>query len=94
MKGFQKRGYVLVGIYHVDRCYGGPEEGDWWFDAWQHVASRLVPEARWPTIKADLLEECPDDGRPLSSVLSGGVTEVVLEGRVGQFTTKERPYYE
>ena len=37
MKGFQKRGFVLVGVYHVDRCYGGPEEGGWWFDAWQHV---------------------------------------------------------
>ena len=27
MKGFRKRGFVLVGLYHVDRCYGGPEEG-------------------------------------------------------------------
>ena len=94
MKGFQKRGFVLVGVYHVDRRYGGPEEGGWWFDAWRHVVSRLVPETRWPTIKEELLEEYPDDGRPLSSVLSKGVTEVVLENRVGQFTTKERPHYE
>ena len=27
MKGFRKRGMVLVGVYHVARCYGGPEEG-------------------------------------------------------------------
>jgi hypothetical protein len=94
MKGFQKRGSVLVGVYHVDRCYGGPEEGGWWFDAWQHVASRLVPEPQWPAIKAELLEEYPDDGRSLSSVLSRGVTEVILENQVGQFTTKERPHYE
>ena len=32
MKGFRKRGMVLVGVYHVDRCYGGPEEGGWFFD--------------------------------------------------------------
>ena len=29
MKGFRKRGMVLIGVYHVDRCYGGPEEGGW-----------------------------------------------------------------
>lgn len=94
MKGFQKRGFVLVGVYHVDRCYGGPEEGGWYFDAWQHVASRLVSAHRWPAIKEELLQEYPDDGRPLYSVLSGGVTEVVLENRVGQFKTEERPHYE
>lgn len=22
-----------VGIYELDRCYGGPEEGGWWYDA-------------------------------------------------------------
>ena len=94
MRGFGKRGFVLVGVYHVDRCYGGSEEGGWWFDAWQHVASRLVPEREWPGIKDELLEEYPDDGRPLYSVLSRGVTEVVLENRAGQFRTKERPQYE
>ncbi len=94
MKGFRKRGFLLVGVYHVDRCYGGPEEGGWWFDAWQHLASRLVPERQWPTMKEELLEEYPDDGRPLYSVLSRGVTEVLLENRVGQFRTKERPHYE
>ena len=94
MKGFRKRGFVLVGVYHVDRSYGGPEEGGWFFDAWQHVASRLVSKPRWPGIKDELLQEYPDDGRPLSSVLSRGVTEVVLENRVGQFETRERPHYE
>ena len=92
MKGFRKRGFLLVGVYHVDRCYGGPEEGGWYFDAWQHVASRLVPEQQWPGIKEELLEEYHDDGRPLYSVLSR--TEVVLENRVSQFRTKERPHYE
>ena len=47
-----------------------------------------------PGIKKELLEEYPDDGRPLYSVLSTGVTEVVLENRVGQFEMKERPHYE
>lgn len=22
----------IVGIYEVERCYGGPEEGGWWYD--------------------------------------------------------------
>jgi hypothetical protein len=94
MKGFRKRGMILVGVYHVDRRYGGPEEGGWWFDAWQHLASRCVPASWWPAIKDELLEEYPDDGRPLSSVLSGGITEIVLENRIRQFQTKGKPQWE
>lgn len=25
-------GPVYVAIYEVERCYGGPEEGGWWYD--------------------------------------------------------------
>ena len=25
--------------YTVDRCYGGPEEGGWWYDNYQPIAS-------------------------------------------------------
>ncbi len=94
MKGFRKRGMVLVGVYHVDRRYGGPEEEGWWFDAWRHIVSRCVPASRWPAIKDELFEDYPDDGRPLSSVLSGGITEIVLENRLRQFQTKGKPQWE
>jgi hypothetical protein len=55
---------------------------------------RCVPASRWPAIKDELFEEYPDDGRPLSSVLSGGITEIVLESRSGQFQTKGKPQWE
>lgn len=28
-----------VNVYHVDRCYGGPEEGGWYYDAGSPWAS-------------------------------------------------------
>ena len=27
----------VVAFYELDRCYGGPEEGGWWFDTGQLV---------------------------------------------------------
>lgn len=28
----EKAGHVYVSLYRVDRCYGGPEEGGWWYN--------------------------------------------------------------
>jgi len=30
---------LYVNVYLIDRCYGGPEEGGWWFDRGFPVAS-------------------------------------------------------
>lgn len=30
---------LYVNIYAVSRCYGGPEEGGWWFEAGEPVGS-------------------------------------------------------
>ena len=30
---------AFISIYEVDRCYGGPEEGGWWYDHWTHLGS-------------------------------------------------------
>jgi hypothetical protein len=27
-------------VYDVTQCYGGPEEGGWWYDAWEPVERR------------------------------------------------------
>lgn len=37
---------AFVSIYQVDRCYGGPEEGGWWYDLWsfQHSDSFCTEE--------------------------------------------------
>jgi len=36
----------VVAIHEIDRCYGGPEEGGWYYDA--HAPS-TAPEHRRPT---------------------------------------------
>jgi hypothetical protein len=30
---YRQRGTYVVAVYAMDRCYGGPEEGGWWYDA-------------------------------------------------------------
>lgn len=34
---------VWVNVYRVDRCYGGPEEGGWWYDVYECVESVRLP---------------------------------------------------
>lgn len=38
------RGHYVIAIYEADRCYGGPEEGGWWYDA--GTLQRIVGTAR------------------------------------------------
>jgi hypothetical protein len=37
-----------VGLYLVDRDYGGPEEGGWWYDYGVHVLANEYPEGFAP----------------------------------------------
>jgi|TARA_R110000796_G_scaffold214879_2_gene330865 hypothetical protein len=53
-----------VNVYEVDRSYGGPEEGGWYYDTGTLVSDELFPDlasgiARAEEIKAELLEEDP-----------------------------------
>jgi hypothetical protein len=32
-----------VNVYAIKRCYGGPEEGGWWFDAGEPVECYFCP---------------------------------------------------
>lgn len=32
-----------VNVYEIDRCYGGPEEGDWYYDRGTLVSDDLFP---------------------------------------------------
>ena len=41
--GFVRNLTRWVTIYEVTRHYGGPEEGGWWYNWWEPVASFPVP---------------------------------------------------
>lgn len=92
--------YVLA-FYEIDRVYGGPEEGGWWYDTGQLV--RI-----WRTFKAEemayalahranrLLERLqrhrPDVG---SVIYRGGRHSVaVYENFAPKFYPEVRPRYE
>jgi hypothetical protein len=36
----------LIGIYEATRCYGGPEEGGWWYDWKEYNASKTCANHR------------------------------------------------
>lgn len=80
--------FWTVALYLVDRHYGGPEEGGWWYDAGQRVDTHYygAADVAFPTIHAseqsaaeacrranEMYEEGLNRGRrPISSVLSEG----------------------
>ncbi len=37
---FQEAQPAFVSIYNHERCYGGPEEGGWWYDVYQLEGSK------------------------------------------------------
>ena len=86
----------FVNAYRVRRCYGGPEEGGWWYDAGElllcepHTAEEA--EARAAELRAG---EFSNEGlRPLSSVLSTGRFDVRVDARPGADWPDARPRYE
>lgn len=62
-----------VAVYAMERKYGGPEEGDWWYDAGELVAIATADSDEAATALALELEggEFKNTGRPLHSVNFG-----------------------
>lgn len=34
-----------ITVYEVDRCYGGPEEGGWWYNRYVPIETITLPKA-------------------------------------------------
>jgi hypothetical protein len=99
LQGYQSKFYVNV--YSIDRCYGGPEEGGWWYDAGmpfdgiqrnsfgcdtQEEAERIQ---EWLTKSLDRYQ--PQRNR--YSVVGGADIDVFIEAAPPQPWPAERPYY-
>lgn len=87
-----------VYVVEINRLYGGPEEGGWYYNAWEVVDVREVWgwRAGMAAVRA-LREDWPSDPRGIYSVIGGP------EYRVGCCATTadlpdaypaERPHYE
>ncbi|KKW90308.1 hypothetical protein [Sphingobium chungbukense] len=90
----------LVALYEIDRAYGGPEEGGWWFDTGELVRLlALAPtEARAQALaeRANrLLDRLQRHRRHVDSVLydGGRFTAIVYEWTAPAAFPETRPQY-
>lgn len=93
--GSPKRARVWVSVYYVNREYGGPEEGGWWYNWYTHVETIRVP-LRFAEHHRRRLEYKHRDHHygNIYSVMGGQQVQVFIEGQPKQHETKRRPHYE
>ena len=84
---------VYVNVYSVDRCYGGSEEGGWYYD-W-YAVERTIPcvlsDAK--EIRRRMMEEYVNEGPDRVSVIGDTDYVVYIEREACESETKKRPYY-
>lgn len=86
-----------VNVYASTRHYGGPEEGGWWYNWDECVASvPFLADTKEEVIEAERyrLSQIFRGHGSIYSVASGVEYWVEVEEEGAQSETKERPYYE
>lgn len=89
-----------VNIYLIDRAYGGPEEGGWYFDYGVFIGGEAVEPSRERINKAIEIadkycdKENEDRNDDIGSVLSEGKYVVYVEDEPGRDWPEEKPHYE
>lgn len=84
-----------VNVYYIERCYGGPEEGGWWYDELTFIHGWPFHNAEQRQLLEQLFEQQYRKPRyPLHSVLSTGDTSCRVEEQKAESETRERPIYE
>ena len=87
--------FYIVAVGH-DRCYGGPEEGGWWYDTFRVLGVRRVWDVRSGLAAARaLMEEHPTCPRGRGSVLGGTDVEICTFRRTSDIPEDDcaRPVY-
>ena len=102
----QALGFYTVAIYLIDRAYGGPEEGGWYYD---YGMPCLEPEAAAyfkafdnladandyaEELNITVLPDWNEGRRDIGSVLSEGVFEALWSEGFPQAFPTSRPHYE
>jgi plasmid replication initiation protein len=91
----------VIAFYELDRAYGGPEEGGWWFTTGQLVRvfrtakteDRAYEIARRANSLLDVLQK---GKRPIDSMAYGGGRHgaIVFRKTAPEYFPKSRPHYE
>lgn len=82
---------VYVSVYEITRCYGGAEEGGWWYDHHAYTGQSYTRRLHNAQRRCDLLQATLDDEYPPSRR-----TKLVacVELRRGMHSTTRTPRYE
>lgn len=89
-------------LYSIDRRYGGPEEGGWWYDAPWPMGRKFswkIPRNASLTHRRKLLDRMRqkfgvNTRSQRYSMLNGLDLEVLHEKRYGARRLRRRPHYE
>jgi hypothetical protein len=99
----------FLGLYEIELCYGGAEEGGWWYTWQDHKVSVVIPRgtaeqqaAADLAARAGLAETALDLGLTLPAPGLRGYRSaapqvnaaIQTEERPGEHQTTERPRYE
>jgi hypothetical protein len=88
---------LWVNVYELDRMYGGPEEGGWWFTTGWPVSSRRLgrtTHTHAASIADRVSESFDNPARPLSSIAyDGGQMSVQVETHPARGWPRTIPYY-
>jgi len=87
-------GFTFVNVYEVDRAYGGPEEGGWWYDTGRLITSRQVSRESAEDMRISLKIKYKSTGDSSSVIYSGGDYQVYVEDRPGADFPEYTPRYE
>lgn len=91
---------LFVNVYLWDRCYGGPEEGGWWYDAYTPEADQCTQQATEADAAAcldrmlDWCEQQNAERHHPSSSISDGHFVVRVESWPPEPEPAGRPRYE
>lgn len=84
---------VWVNVYEVNRRYGGPEEGGWYYDTGELIlCKKFYDNDSAQDYAESLRDKYPNTGKRYS-VLGGEDYNIWLEDSVGEDFPKETPYY-
>ena len=91
--------YVHVNAYSVDRIYGGPEEGGWWYDSGEPLGSIMIEDTdENRTAAKNLLRERFssqfEGNRDRHSVIGEENLEIYVEDHHAKPYPETRPHYE
>lgn len=91
-------GTRYVNAYEIDRAYGGPEEGGWWFDVRCPISSIRVWNHQEALEAFNLLEklyrEDYENRTDRFSVCSEGDLQIIIEDHQAEYDPRTKPRYE